>query len=160
MDIILKTTFTDKDIARFWGKASRQDCWEWQAGQSPDGYGKFSVKRGKKALTFRAHRLSFYFSNGYILKEKLICHTCDNPLCINPKHLFEGSVRDNARDMIAKGRANSAHGEQLSTLTEAQVISIRERVAKGEKQISIARELGLGKNQIWYIVNRKTWKHL
>jgi hypothetical protein len=161
MDIILRTNLTGEEITRFWAKVERAEgCWLWRASLSPDGYGKFSVRRGAHIPTFRAHRLAFYLTFGQIDDRLLICHSCDNRICVNPKHLFEGTVRDNALDMLQKGRAATARGEQLSDLSEKLVQEIRRRVAAGEKQMDLSRELKLGKNQIWHIVNNTTWKHL
>lgn len=76
-------------------------CWEWQGqtgGTSPYGqikaFGKF----------VGAHRLSYELYNGEIHEDHVVCHHCDNPICINPDHLFVGTMKDNMRDMKEKGR--------------------------------------------------------
>lgn len=161
MDIVVKAEISQRDIDRFWSKCFKSDyCWNWIACISSDGYGKFSLKRKNKTVTLRSHRVSYFLTYGEINDKLLICHKCDNKKCINPEHLFEGTVKDNILDAKAKGLLVHTKGEQCSDLTEEQVLNIRNRVIKGEKQINIARETGVGKNAIWYIVNRITWKHI
>lgn len=80
-------------------------CWTIKCASDADGY-KIITANGKR---FRAHRLSWAYFN-YALDPKLIlCHTCDNPPCINPGHLFPGTNADNIRDCISKGRHFGRH---------------------------------------------------
>jgi hypothetical protein len=96
-----------KDIERFWSKvavADADDCWEWQGSQLPVGYGKFTLSiDGVKRFPY-AHRISFIIATGSDPAPLLVCHTCDNPSCVNPSHLFSGTYTDNARDREGKGR--------------------------------------------------------
>jgi hypothetical protein len=78
------------------------DCWEWQAATNNVGYG--FIRDGNKMRT--AHRVSYEQHVGPIPLGKIVCHTCDNPKCINPAHLWLGTMKDNLMDMIKKGRAN------------------------------------------------------
>jgi hypothetical protein len=75
-------------------------CWEWQGGKSKDGYGYLHLA-GQTKL---AHRVSYELHHGEIPKGLVICHKCDNPPCVNPKHLFIGTHLDNAVDRDKKGR--------------------------------------------------------
>lgn len=76
-------------------------CLEWQRGRTADGYGTLKLS----GVTFYAHRMSLEQKLGRAIKPKFhACHTCDNPPCIAPEHLFEGTARDNIRDRLAKGR--------------------------------------------------------
>lgn len=77
------------------------DCWPWKGGFYPDGYGR--VRMGGKPK--RAHRVAYELANGPVPKGLLVCHTCDNPKCCNPSHLFAGTRQDNFDDMVRKGRA-------------------------------------------------------
>ena len=74
-------------------------CWIWLGSKDKDGYGKMSIC--KKDI--RAHRFSFYIYWGFI-KQKLICHSCDNPSCVNPNHLWIGTHKQNRRDCVNKKR--------------------------------------------------------
>jgi hypothetical protein len=91
-------------MKRFWDKVNRtsdpSDCWEWNAGKFPNGYGQFRL-RGK---TKYSHRLSYEFCFGTIPPNICVCHKCDNPLCVRPSHLFLGTHKDNAIDKCKKGR--------------------------------------------------------
>jgi len=94
-----------------------------------------------------------------------ILHSCDNPPCCNPAHLFKGTRAVNNADKIAKGRARhwSPPGEQSvhAKVTEAQVRDIRRRHAQGDTtQTCLAAEFGVSPSNIWQIVTRRSWKHV
>lgn len=76
------------------------DCWIWQGSTNNIGYG--FIRDGKNMRT--AHRVSYEEHIGPIPYGMCVCHTCDNPLCINPNHLWLGTRKQNSRDMIVKGR--------------------------------------------------------
>jgi hypothetical protein len=92
----------------FWKKVKKtRRCWLWIGGKNDKGYGHFSVRKQNERKTFRSHRVSYSLSRGEILPGFLILHTCDNPACVNPKHLWLGTARDNMVDCVTKGRHQS-----------------------------------------------------
>jgi len=84
---------------RFWNRVKKTNkCWLWLGYKDPNGYGNLNIG-GKAYLT---HRVSYYIHFGSIPKGMEICHHCDNPSCVNPKHLFLGTHKDNMHDAIKK----------------------------------------------------------
>lgn len=79
-------------------------CWEWQGCKNAEGYGITHMKA--MTSTRLAHRISFMLHVGPIPTKAHVCHKCDNPPCVNPKHLFLGKDLENVRDMISKKRFN------------------------------------------------------
>lgn len=75
-------------------------CWIWLNGVDKDGYGVISINN----KTVRSHRVSYQIFNKKIPKGLLVCHKCDIPSCVNPKHLFIGTIKDNSHDSLEKGR--------------------------------------------------------
>lgn len=147
---------------RFWAKVDRRgsdECWEWQ-GTRHDAYG-YGVFHRSDGST-RAHRIAYELTSGPVPDGLLVCHHCDNPPCVNPAHLFLGTSTDNNRDRDAKGRAASTVGELNGSakLTEADVNRIRELLASGRSDRSIAREYGVGPTQIGRIRTGRLWQHL
>jgi len=100
------TRRVDPPIVRFWAKvdksAGEDACWLWTARTSDGGYGRFNAI---STQGIQAHRYAWEQVNGPIPKGLLVCHTCDNPPCCNPAHLFLGTNTDNARDRDRKGRS-------------------------------------------------------
>ena len=149
------------ETARFWAKVDRRlssGCFLWTAALNNMGYGLFRAA-GKLQL---AHRVSYEIANGPIPTGLLVCHSCDVPNCVNPDHLWVGTHKDNAADMVAKGRGKDNLGSQNgnSKLTELDVVAIRERLAVREPHSSIARYYGVLVTAISDISTGRNWSHI
>ncbi len=142
---------------RFWrfvACGSEDICWPWFGGLFSSGYGNFSID-GKRGCN--AHRAAFFLTQGFWPN---VCrHKCDNRICVNPAHLEDGTIADNHRDMISRGRAVHAFGEDASRarLTEADVIRIR---TERRFDVEWAREFGVSAGAVNAARRRVSWKHL
>lgn len=142
---------------RFRSKIERRgDCLVWTAAKCPKGYGVFKHKK----KTFRAHRLAFEWFWGRISKAEVLMHQCDNPSCVNPMHLREGTRSDNNRDMLEKRRHQHGSSHAHAKLTEDIVRAARNRHAAGELLAPMAAEYSVSVPTLWYAVVGKTWAHV
>lgn len=141
------------------------ECLEWSKARSKSGYGQ-TYFNGKVVYV---HRLVWEILNGPIPEGGCILHTCDNPPCFFPDHLWLGTMQDNARDMANKGRqvfqkdaTKASRGERhgLSKMTPEKVIEMRRLHGEGWSQRKLAKKYNLSQASVWAIVNRETWKHV
>lgn len=95
-----------------------------------------------------------------IIDGKLACHSCDNPKCVNPDHLYAGTVKQNVDDMLKRNRFPVGSKSGQSKLTEAQVLEIRGKHSKGVSQKDLRKEYGIGNNAMSCLIRRKTWAHI
>jgi hypothetical protein len=127
---------------------------------SKKGYGMAHLN----GVPIPAHRASYYIFKGEITKP-CVCHTCDNPKCVNPDHLFQGTHKENTQDAINKGRhplSNLKKGEDhhSSKLTESMVLEIRKKYKEGMFTYQLGDMHGVSQQTISKIINRKIWKHI
>jgi len=161
-------------IERFWSKVdcrSENECWPWRRGKS---YPQFRI--GKKLV--RGNRFAMEITAGVIPNGLQVLHLCDNPKCVNPRHLFLGTNDDNIRDKVNKNRqrcgtgrrhGSKTHPERISRgsnqpaakLTETNVPEIRRIYATGRySQAEIGKKFAVDQSIVSEVVNRKIWKHV
>lgn len=103
-------------VRNWWSKVQAgDDCWPWIAGHDRDGYGKFAIGQGgHEQIHTRAHRFAYETFIGPIPEGTVVCHSCDNPPCCNPKHLFIATPLGNNADKVAKNRHANLWGRPLT----------------------------------------------
>lgn len=144
------------------------DCIEFQGRLDKDGYGYLSVaKHGQR----RAHRATWCAANGPIPEGICVCHSCDNPPCINLAHLFLGTQKDNAQDMVTKGRYHVKRGKEAPNvkLSEGDILQIIALLPikrgtgnnyGGLTHKEIGKMFGVSGGAISQIAAGKNWKHI
>lgn len=145
---------------RFWTKVAKSDdpnaCWLWTGGTDGWGYGMLTGVKG------RVTRLSWKLHRGAIPDGLQVCHNCptgDNPLCVNPNHLWLGTFKENMQDKLTKGR--QARGERAggARLTSAGVAQIKAAIEAGERTLVLAQRFGVHEQTIWKVWSGETWRH-
>lgn len=146
---------------RFWekvNKKSNNECWEWIA-HTQLGYGRFRQNN----TMVQAHRFSWKFYYGPIPGELHVLHKCNNRKCVNPKHLFLGTDKDNALDKVSKNRQQKLVGvtNGRAKLTEKDILNIRKLYTQGIKnQQELENMYNVINAHISRIIRRVVWKHL
>lgn len=143
------------DIVRLVKHLKRIDtCQVFIGGKTGNGYGVFGFGNGR----YPAHRVAYYFATRYDPGTLDVCHTCDNPLCCNPRHLFLGTQDDNNKDRAHKGRYNN-HGRKnpRARLTEE---TVREILESKEHALDLANRYNVCRATIYNVRTGRTWKQL
>lgn len=149
---------------RFWARVEKTEtCWLWTAATAAndlvtgDGYGHIAYR----GVHYGAHRLSYEWHKGPIPKGMLVCHTCDVRRCVNPAHLFLGTMQDNIRDASTKGRMHPGEDNGQAKLTEDAVRTIRgEWTGRRGQVTALARRYGVCWATIHMVVLGETWRHV
>lgn len=152
--------YAKQDLAtRFWSKVKKSaGCWMWTAGKSPDGYGKFLLS---KRETKRAHRVAWFLTHGaWPSADLYLLHSCNEPLCVRPDHLREGTQKENIQQAVSEGRAIRGSLNPKATMTEAQARAVK-AAPKSERPSAIRRRLGLSSlAAVQQIRAGKSWRWL
>lgn len=150
---------------RFWAKVAvgtSEECWQWTASRLPDGYGCFwdgTWRAPRRPRITRAHRWLYEHLHGPIPPKMEVCHTCDEPSCVNPAHLFLGTHAENMRDMVSKGRADNRGARNgRAKLTDDDVSVIRrESTGRHGEGMEFARRFGVSSATISKVIRGDTW---
>ena len=151
------STVTESFLHTGW-TVSASGCWEWNGGHDSSGYGALGTATdGSK----KAHRVSYEHFKGDIPNGMLVCHSCDNRNCVNPEHLWLGSIANNNADRDAKKRQSRGSNSPQAKLTEQDVVRIRLLWSSGERNnTQLSKMFGVSSGRVSDIVNRKSWKHV
>lgn len=143
----------DQDYIRDRVAVNANGCWVWVHATDSNGYGSVTRNSGEVS----SHRLSWKVFRGEVPFLDEVLHSCDNPPCCNPDHLFLGSKSDNTQDALKKGRMKCDPTKAAITKTIPQTIAddILRRVAAGENKKIIAAEYKIHVTSVYNIVNGK-----
>ena len=141
------------EAAHFWSKVKiggTAMCWIWE-GHTVNGYGRF---RG-----IRAHRYAYQLHKGNLTDGLMVRHLCGNKLCVNPDHLEEGTMADNAQDGIRLGETLRGEDNGKAKINEDQARYIL-RNPDGLTGAKLARKFGVSAATISLIRSGQRWAHL
>lgn len=150
----------DAEDEAFWARVLIRgpgECWDWQGGCNRNGYGQVR----KNGILYRANRYAYELAHGPLPTGLHCLHTCDRPVCVNPVHLFAGTVLENMRDRDRKGRHGCLRGEKhpQHRLTIQKVRRIRKLWATGKyQQRELARMFGVCQRTIVVIIHNLGWR--
>jgi hypothetical protein len=139
--------------ADFWAKVlilGPDDCWPFTGSRQRRGYGQFKYQ----GRNWRANRLALYLTAGKLDEDAL--HTCDNPPCCNPSHLYDGDHAANTRDRVDRGRTKVRAEHGMARLSEDDVAEIRS--LQGWTQQAIAERYGVTQSYVSKILRNARWK--
>lgn len=132
------------------------DCIAWGGTRQSSGYGEFSCL----GIKYLAHRFSYSLHNGEIPDGMFVRHTCDNPPCVNPRHLLMGPPALNVQDMVSRDRHSRGERNGHAKLTRDDVTGILQMLSTGMPQRGIAEKYGVTPQTITDIKKGRSWNHL
>ncbi len=152
-----------KFVDSFWARVHKTDkCWVWTAYRKPLGYGYLHLPRNRgTGMSVLASRVSWLLANGPIPEvTPHVLHSCDNPPCVRPDHLFLGTDSLNHRDMLNKGRESRGEMRNIK-LTELDALEIRRLYAtRTFLQRELATRFGVSRAMVAHVVHRREWTHI
>lgn len=138
-------------VARFWSKVNRTSgCWLWTASTNR-GYGQFTLRINGRQSLIKSHRFSYQISHGIIPDGHGVLHTCDEPLCVRPSHLFAGTQAENLIDARQKGRL--VCGRHLVKVSDAGLLDILTNYRPRKNGNQLAAKYGISLVHLLRIVN-------
>lgn len=154
----IRCSRTQDLTTRFWRHVEKTEtCWLWTGSRDRKGYGRFYVEEDGTTISSLATHASWFLEHGRWPSLWLL-HRCDNPPCIRPLHLYEGTVKENARDAVERGRAIFGDRSGRAKLSNSLALQIFHRAKAGEKQRNIARQLNVSESTVSMIVRGRTWQ--
>ena len=144
---------------RFWERVEKTTtCWWWRGVQTSKGYGRVAIA----GQLWRVNRLAWTYEHGTIPKGSMVCHKCNNRLCVRPSHLYLGNAKSNAHDAIRAGTFNDNHQQigipHPKKLVWYEVQQIRRLRKQGMARKELAQVFLVGEKTIQAITNYHTWK--
>lgn len=139
-------------LDRLWGRVRKSEgCWEWTASTGDGGYGRISIGDVRHQVTRVVWEVTF----GPIPAGMLVCHSCDNPPCVRPDHLFLGTQRENMKDAGRKGRLSLGHPRKL---TVDQLRELRAAYDAGASPSRLAPLYDVSVSHAYRLATRKSRK--
>ena len=185
--MFLSSEYKKKAEKRFWTKVDKKgddECWNWTgsiAGQwgrknklgiakkTNPGYGHFRTSEKGHRKMRKANRFSYEIEYGEIPKGKCVLHSCDNSICVNPKHLYIGTHKDNMNDMVKRNRSTTGEKNGCAKLSEKNVMDIKtcyknsDFTALGSKKTFIEKfmkKYNVSRGCIQKIIYNIYWTHV
>lgn len=137
-------------------KNGANGCWLWAGAKNNKGYG-MTVLNGRRTL---AHRAVYELHCGAPPRALHGCHRCDNPICVNPAHIFFGTRADNMQDALKKGRFAVGERSPSARYTERQIREAHSLWRAGATIAKSAKATGMRRGDLWAILRGKSWRHL
>lgn len=152
-----------KHLMMYVDKRSSKECWPWIGKSKSNGYGQINTDLFGKKRPVAASRMCFalFKNNGKNPPSNMdVCHTCDNRLCCNPKHLFLGTRKDNMQDAKIKGRTSWGSRSGRSVINEQTALSILFEIQDGRNTKDIAKFYSVSESTIYRLKRRESWTHV